>query len=363
MKVAIIHYWLVNMRGGEKVLEAICELFPQADIYTHVYVPNKMSETIRKHNVFTTFIQKLPRAHKWYQRYLPLMPRALEALDLSHYDLIISSESGPAKGILTPSHIPHICYCHTPMRYLWDYYHHYLHTSGFITRFFFSCLAPSLRNWDVLTSHRVDTFIANSHNVAKRIQRIYRRESSVIHPPVDLPPIEETLTAKKESFYLFLGQVTSYKRADLAIETFRQNGLSLIIAGGGDLLKNLPKNIQSLGFVSDTKRKELLLQAKALIFPGEEDFGIVPLEAIAHGTPVIAYARGGALETVIPNLSGILFEDQTVASLQSAIDLMEQSTYSFNKEKMYHHAEKFSKQRFQREFSFAIQQTITAHPL
>ncbi|NIZ46891.1 glycosyltransferase [Entomospira nematocerorum] len=362
MKIAIIHYWLVNMRGGEKVLEAICELYPNADIYTHVYIPHQISETIRKHQVFTTFIQKLPGAHKWYQRYLPLMPRALEALDLSQYDLIISSESGPAKGILAPSHIPHICYCHTPMRYLWDYYHHYLRSSRLVTRFFFSWLAPSLRSWDALTSHRVDTFIANSHNVARRIQRIYHRESIVIHPPVDLPPQEEILYAEKQSFYLFLGQVTSYKRVDLAIETFRQNGLKLVIAGGGDRLKNLPSNITSLGFVSSAKREELLLQARALIFPGEEDFGIVPLEAIAHGTPVIAYARGGALETVIPNVSGILFEEQTVISLQSAIDTMEQSLNTFNKEKMYRHAAQFSKQRFQKEFSRTIQQVIASYP-
>ncbi|NIZ18615.1 glycosyltransferase family 4 protein [Spirochaetales bacterium BR151] len=360
MKVALIHYWLVGMRGGEKVLEALCELFPQADIYTHVYDPKKISATIKRHRVYTTAIQRLPRATSWYQRYLPLMPRALEALDLSNYDLIISSESGPAKGILAPSHIPHVCYCHTPMRYLWDYYHYYLKSSGKLTQLFFRHFAPALRTWDLLSAYRVDHFITNSHNVARRIMRTYQRESTVIYPPVDLPDAE-ILSTQKGNFYLFLGQVTAYKRADLAIDAFRKSGLPLVIAGAGDAIKNLPANIQALGFVSSQKRQELLAQAKALLFPGEEDFGIVPLEAMAHGTPVIAYAKGGALETVIPEVSGILFQEQTVDSLQGAIEQLEANPQRFNPKTLYAHAQKFSKERFKEQMHRYIEQRLSEH--
>lgn len=358
MKVAIIHYWLVNMRGGEKVLEAICELFPEADIYTHVYDPKNISDTIKSHPIYTTFIQKLPNASKWYSRYLSLMPRALESLDLKAYDLIISSESGPAKGVITHSNTLHLCYCHTPMRYLWDYYHYYLTTSNWITRFFFRWFAYSLRVWDTLSANRVDRFIANSQNVSKRIMHIYRRTSDVIYPPVDIPD-KEILQTPKKDFYLFLGQITSYKRVDLAINAFRDNGLPLIIAGQGDKLSNLPSNIKALGFVSSEQRKNLLAQAKALIFPGEEDFGIVMVEAMAHGTPVIAYAKGGALESVMHNVTGILFNDATVESLQKAIKVYEEENVSFRKEHLYEHAKQFSKQNFQEKIKDFINQALS----
>lgn len=361
MRIAIIHYWLVNMRGGEKVLEALCELFPHADIYTHVYDPSKISHTINQHTIKTTFIQKFPMAKEWYQRYLPFMPRALESLDLSSYDLVISSESGPAKGVIIPSHIPHICYCHTPMRYLWDYYHHYLNASGSFSSAALWLMAPTLRSWDLQSANRVDHFIANSHNVARRIMRTYRRESQVIYPPLDLPEAHQ-ITGKKQDFYLYLGQVTSYKRVDLAVEAFRQNGLPLIIAGGGDELKDLPANITYLGFVSHQKRQELLDHAKALIFPGEEDFGIVPLEAMAFGTPVIAYGKGGALETVIHEKTGLLFPLPTVDSLQEAISTFRQENTLFSMLELQEHAKQFSKERFKEEMLTYISR-VTELPL
>lgn len=356
MRVAIIHYWLVTMRGGEKVLESLCELFPDADIYTHVYDKEKISATICKHQVYTTFINKLPNAKKWYTKYLMFMPKALEKLDLSSYDLIISSESGPAKGIIAPSHIPHICYCHTPMRYLWDHYHSYLKESGFITKTAFGLLSKRLRLWDLSTANRVNYFIANSNFVAKRIEHIYRRESVVIYPPVDVEHFK--ITTEKASFYLFLGQLTGYKRADLVIKAFMRNGKRLIIVGDGDLNFELPENIKIMGRLSDEKRNYYLSKAKALVFPGEEDFGIVPVEAIASGTPVIAYGRGGALETVIDNVSGVLFYKQSVKELNKAIRKFELIEKNFDGNTLHELAMKFNKNRFKAEIKEFVKNVL-----
>ncbi len=354
MKVAIIHYWLISMRGGEKVLEALCELYPEADIYTHVYDPDAMSETIKKHTIHTTFINKLPFAKRFYQKYLSLMPAALEALDLSNYDLIISSESGPAKGILCSAQTPHLCYCHTPMRYLWDYYHHYLATSKGITRFFFKRLAPFLRQWDLMSSYRVDHFIANSHNVAQRIKRIYGRESTVIYPPVDVGKFDPH--QPRGDFYLVLGQITAYKRVDLAISLFSKSGKPLIIAGGGDRLTGLPDNIIVKGSVTPEEGKTLLQTAKALIFPGEEDFGIVPVEAIAAGTPVLAYGKGGALETVQDGVSGLFFHEQTVEDLEKCVEKFEKSAHLFNVDTMHESIMRFDKSCFLDQIKAYIQE-------
>jgi glycosyltransferase involved in cell wall biosynthesis len=354
MKVAIIHYWLVSMRGGEKVLESLCELYPQADIYTHVYDPQVISEVLKKHTVRTTFINRLPFAKKFYQKYLSLMPAALEALDLRAYDLIISSESGPAKGILCSAQTPHLCYCHTPMRYLWDYYHHYLATSKGITRFFFKHLAPALRQWDLMSSYRVDHFIANSHNVAKRIKRIYGRESTVIYPPVDVKNFDPH--QPRGDFYLVLGQITAYKRVDLAIKLFSKNGKPLVIAGGGDRLIDLPNNITVKGSVSAEEGKTLLQSAKALIFPGEEDFGIVPVEAIAAGAPVLAYGKGGALETVQDGVSGLFFYEQTVEALAECVEKFEKSAHLFSVNTMHKSVMRFDKSCFLAQMKTYIQE-------
>ena len=325
MKVAIVHYWLVNMRGGEKVIEALCEMFPQADVFTHVYKPSQISALINRHRVRTSFIGRLPWAERFYQSYLPLMPLALEQLDLRDYDLVISSESGPAKGVLVSPQTLHVCYCHAPMRYLWDMYHDYRATASWIRRLLMPPLTHYLRLWDLASAQRVDHFVANSRYVASRIEKYYRRPAEVIHPPVAVGDFEPGQGAGE--FYLMVGQLTHYKRADLAVETFNQSGRPLIIIGEGEQYHSLRKvaasNIRMLGRQPFAVIREHYQRCKALIFPGIEDFGIVPVEAMASGRPVIALRQGGAQETVVENETGIFFEEQRTAALQAAIERFE----------------------------------------
>lgn len=239
MKVAIVHYWLVGMRGGEKVIESLCNLYPDADIFTHVYDSSRISELINSRNVRTSFIGSLPRAHKWYKKYLPLMPLALEQLDLRGYDLIISSESGPAKGIIPPPGSMHVCYCHSPMRYIWNMFHDYRQSSGRISRLLIPPLAHYVRAWDALSANRVDHFIANSETVADRIARYYRRDSVVINPPVAVEDFESVSPDQVEDYYLMVGELVGYKRPELAVEAFNRNGKRLVVIGGGELLTRI----------------------------------------------------------------------------------------------------------------------------
>ncbi|RME57183.1 glycosyltransferase family 4 protein [Candidatus Parcubacteria bacterium] len=360
MKVAIVHYWLVGMRGGEKVIEQLCELFPQADIFTHVYDEGAVSETIRKHHVNTTFINRLPKAKSMYQSYLPLMPLALEQLDLRGYDLVISSESGPSKGVLTDPEAVHICYCHTPMRYIWDMYQDYYRNSGKLKRLVMPPLLHYLRMWDVSSSTRVDQFVANSNFIAKRIKKYYRRDADVIHPPVVTHEFD--LSEKIEDYYLMVGQLVKYKRADLAVDAFNRNGKKLIIIGEGDEIHELKKrakgNIMILGRKPFETIKKYYSECKALVFPGLEDFGIVPLEAMASGRPVIAYGRGGALDYVHNGKTGILFEDQTVDSLNGAIEKFESSGVEYSPSQIKEFAELFSASEFRRKFDAKVKSIV-----
>lgn len=322
MKVAIIHYWLVGMRGGEKVLEQICALYPQADIFTHVAIAQNLSDRLRAHDIHETFIARLPFARKMYQRYLPLMPRALESLDLRGYDLIISSEAGPAKGIIPGPDALHICYCHSPMRYIWDQYPVYRANAGRIARLGLDLSAKGLRVWDVASAARVDHFIANSAFVARRIRKYYRRDATVIAPPVDISAFDGA-DRKPGNHYLYVGELVGYKRPDLMIAAFRQSGRRLVIIGDGAaraaLMRQASPNITFLGRADAATLRHQYATCRALIFPGIEDFGIVPLEAMASGRPVIAQARGGALETVIEGKTGYLFHDPTPEALNDAI--------------------------------------------
>lgn len=351
LKVAIVHYWLVNWRGGEKVLEALLLLFPRADIYAHVVDESVKDQHLFGKSVRTTFIQSLPGAVNHYQKYLPLMPLALEQLDLREYDLVISSESGPAKGVVTGPGTVHICYCHSPMRYVWDMYPDYLESSSFLTRLFMRPLIHYLKIWDRLSSDRVDHFIANSTFVAERIQKFYRRDAQVIHPPVDVSQFE--VNEEKSDFYLVFGQLTEYKRADLAVEAFLANGKKLIVIGEGEQYKRLKaretENVRILGRLSNEQCRVYLSEARALVFPGVEDFGMVPVEAMACGTPVIAYAVGGALETVKEGVSGVLFHEQTVAALNECLQRFESSVEKLDMQATRLHAEAFSTERFLRE--------------
>ena len=360
MKVAIVHYWLVTMRGGEKVLEDLCKLFPQADIFTNVYDESKISETIKSHKIFTTKINKWPMAKKLYQKYMPFMPKALMDLDLTGYDLVISSESGPAKGVVPSPNAFHLCYCHTPMRYLWDMYHEYFRKSNPIVKFFMKSMIPSLRLWDVMSSNLVDCFVANSHYVQARIKRYYNRDAKVIFPPCDIEKYINNPRNPKD-FYLFFGQLVGYKRADLAIEACIKSGRKLVVIGDGKS-KEAQKYantglITFTGRVSDEEVAKYLSEAKALIFPGIEDFGIIPVEANAAGCPVLAYNEGGAIDSIKENKTGLFFEEQTADSIIECMNKFEQIESSFtNRELFTNHVKQFSKEEFINQISKAIEE-------
>jgi len=351
MKIAIVHYWLVNMRGGEKVLEALLEIFPDADIFTHVYNPKIFSSLLKNRRVITSSINRLPFAKKLYQLYMPLMPDALNDFDLQSYDLVISSESGPAKGVIPNPNAYHLCYCHSPMRYLWDMYHEYFRGTNLLVRFFMKRIIPKLRLWDAISANQVDFFIANSNYVARRIRRCYNREAAVIYPPVD---IEKFLSVERQpgDYYLFFGQLTGYKRADLAIEACVASGRRLVAAGAGKKNKKWRKYekkglVTFKGRVSDEDALKLYSSARALLFPGIEDFGIIPVEANAAGCPVIAYREGGSLDTVKDGVTGIFFDEQTPESLIKAMDRFEACKEQFrNRENFNAHVRKFSREAF-----------------
>ncbi len=360
MKVAIIHYWLVGMRGGESVLESLCELYPQAHIYTHALDESAISPIIARHKIITTFVSKLPFSKRKYQSYLPFMPLALESLPVHDYDLVISSESGPAKGVIPGPRAVHICYCHSPMRYIWDMYHDYRARVGFLTRMVMPLLAHYLRMWDVTSSNRVDNFIANSNYVAGRILKYYHREADVIHPPVRTE--EFFISDSIDDYYLVLGQLVPYKRADLAVEAFNRSGKRLVVIGDGEQLDTLKKiarpNVEILGRQPFSMIRQYLARCKALIFPGVEDFGIVPLEVMASGRPVIAYGKGGALETVVDGKTGLFFSEQSIRSLNEAVVKYELIQDKFDPHLIRKHAETFSKERFKEKIKAYIDQKL-----
>ena len=351
MKVAIVHYWLITMRGGEKVLEELCRMFPEADIFTNVYSPEKISETIKSHKIYTTKINSWPFAKKLYQKYMPFMPNALMELDLTGYDLIVSSESGPAKGVCPAPNAFHICYCHTPMRYLWDMYHEYFSKANPFVRFFMKKMIPGLRQWDVMSSNLVDHFIANSSFVKARIKRYYNREADVIFPPCDIQKYADCERSPKD-YYLFFGQLVGYKRADLAIEACIKSNRKIIVIGEGKSKQAKQYERSGLvtftGRISDQKVKEYFAGAKALLFPGIEDFGIIPVEANAAGCPVLAYRKGGACDSILENKTGLFFDEQTTASLIECMDNFEKHQNDFTDRKVYSkHVQQFSAKEFE----------------
>ena len=351
MKVAIVHYWLVGMRGGEKMLEALLEMFPDADIFTHAHDPKSVSALINSRRIFLSRVGRLPFAKKLYQLYMPLMPAALVDFDLQRYDLVISSEAGPAKGVVANPSAFHLCYCHSPMRYAWDMYHEYYRGAGLVARFFMRRHALPLRAWDAASANLVDKFVTNSTHVAKRIRRAYNREAEVVYGPA---AVEKYLDAPRapEDFYLFFGQLAPYKRADLALDACAALGRKIVIAGDGAKKKFVKKYSRSglarfVGRVSDAEAASLFSRARALLFPGVEDFGLVPVEACAAGCPVIAFREGGALDTVIENVTGIFFDERTPASLASAIERFEQNEGGFcDRDAFRRQATRFSKAAF-----------------
>ncbi len=348
MRAAIVHYWLLNMRGGEKVVEALCKLLPDADLFTLFYDPESVSPAIRSHRVTASFLQPF---RKHYRSLLPLMPMALESFDLRGYDLVVSSESGPAKGIILPSTTRHVCYCHTPMRYLWDLYPAYRNewTRSRWKRAIMTPLANYLRLWDYASAARVDDFLANSENVKRRILKTYRRESVVIPPPV---AVETFYWKAPEDYYLIVSELVAYKRLDSAIRAFSESGRRLRVVGDGPELKSLRKlaaaNVEFCGRVGESELRELYARCRAFIMPGEEDFGITAVEALASGKPVIALGRGGALETVpvAEPLGGLFYQDPSPGSLREAIECWDRREREIEPTALQAYAARFSETEF-----------------
>jgi glycosyltransferase involved in cell wall biosynthesis len=361
-RVAVVHEWLTIPGGSEQVVVELLEMFPHAELYTSIYNPSPASgpwpAQIAARPVHASYLSRLPWAHSHYRRLLPLMDRAYRAFDLSGFDLILSSNHACAKNVRTPPGALHVCYCHTPARYVWD--------AGFLegeeevgrlTRVALPLLLGRLRRQDLRGARSPDAFVANSRHVAARIARCYGRTAEVVHPPVD---VERFLALRRapEDFFLVFGRVVPYKRVDLAVAACARLGLPLKVAGGGRALAGVratvppEASVELLGHVSERERDELLRGARALLFPGEEDFGIVPVEALAAGVPVLAYGVGGAAETVQDGHTGVLFDEQTVASMAGAIERFE--GLRLDEAELRRSAARFGRERFRAEMATAI---------
>ncbi|WP_338468418.1 glycosyltransferase [Novosphingobium sp. ZN18A2] len=349
-RVALVHYWLVSMRGGERVLERLLGLYPGADIFTHVYDAKSVSSRIRQAQVKTSLVSRMPFSRRLYQYYLPMMPMALEEFDLGQYDLVISSESGPAKGVVTQPGSLHVCYCHSPMRYLWDHYHVYKQAANPIARLAMPTIYHWLRNWDVSSSARVDRFAANSSFIQSRIAKVWRRDSEVISPPVDTSLFTPSL--EQDDYYLWVGQMVPYKRPDLAVDAFNETGLPLVMVGTGGMIRKLraraKPNITFIERMDFARLRRTYARARAFVMTAEEDFGITPVEAMASGRPVIAYGRGGVLDSVVPEQTGIFFGRQEVQSLVEAVGAMEHFLPHFDPRRAIDRANLFAPEVFDR---------------
>jgi glycosyltransferase involved in cell wall biosynthesis len=347
MRVAIVHDWLTGFRGGEKVLDLLVELFPEATVFTLVHVAGSTNARIESRPIVTAFTQKLPLASSHYRWYLPLFPRAIESLDLGGFDLILSSSHCAAKGVVPPPGASHICYCHTPMRYVWDRFEDYF-GNGIKARLVYGPLASRLRRWDRDSARRVDRFIANSTYVQERIRAYYGREvDAVIPPPVDTDFYTPGNEAPGE-YFLIVSALVPYKRIDLALGAFRGRRDNLLVVGAGPseagLRRMAPANVRFLGWLPDEELRRLYRGCRATILPGVEDFGIVPLESMSCGRPVVALARGGVLDTVKDAESGVLFDEPSPLSLSRAIDRV--SSLRFNEGALRDWALNFSRERF-----------------
>src|SRR5215470_8399053 len=366
MRVALVHDWLTGMRGGEKCLEVFCEIFPEADLFTLVHVPGSVSPTIERHRLCTSLIQRLPGGARHYRWYLPVMPMAIEAFDLSAYDVVLSSSHCVAKGVIPRPDALHVAYVHTPMRYAWDLWPQYFPATGVMSRFVVPLVLNYLRTWDTASAQRVDRFLTNSQFVARRIAKYYRRRATVVYPPVDT----EFFTPGDErgDYYLMVTALVPYKGVDLAIQAFNALRRPLKIIGSGPLSAQYRAlagpHIELLGWRSDEELHQYYAACRAVIFPALEDFGIVPLEANATGRPVIALGLGGALETVVPANdpqspgalrpaadcgpppTGVLFAPRTPEALQAAVHFFEAHETLFCPQALRRHAQQFDRRLF-----------------
>lgn len=373
MKIAIVHEWFVNYAGSEKVIEQLLNIYPDADLYSVVdFLPEKDRGFIHNKKVGTTFIQKLPFAKKKYRTYLPFMPIAIEQLDLSKYDLIISSAHAVSKGVLTGPDQIHISYVHSPIRYAWDLQHQYLKESGLtkgLKGIISKLILHYIRIWDYRTANGVDYFLANSSFIARRIKKVYGRDAQVVYPPVDVTSF--SLQTTKENYYFTASRMVPYKKMDLIVEAFSaMPDKKLVVVGDGpDFEKVKSKasdNIELLGYQSFDVLKKYMQNAKAFVFAAEEDFGITPVEAQACGTPVIAFGKGGALETVIeadePELStGVFFKEQTVESIINAVHKFESNASRYNAEFIRENSLRFSPERFKKEMEDIVNNSVSLH--
>ncbi len=358
MRVALVHDWLVTMRGAENVLAVLAELYPDADIFTLVHRRGALSPELEARRIRTSFIQKLPFGLSGYRRYLPLMPAAIESFDLRAYDLVVSSSWCVAKGAITDPQSVHVSYVHTPMRYAWEQQHEYFGESraGPLTRLVATLATNYLRSWDEASARRADRYIANSHNVARRVKKRYGADAEVVHPPVDCAHF--TIDPHgPDDYYLLVTGLAPYKRVDLALAAFARLGRKLLVAGAGQdegkLRARVPPNVTMLGYVPKAKLAPLYARARAFVFPAEEDFGIAPLESMACGRPVIAFARGGALETVIEE-AGVFFEEQSADALCAAVERFESRERDFDPHSIRRRALLFDRPLFKERLGKAI---------
>lgn len=359
MTLALIHDWVVALAGAEKCLEVFHEIYPDAPLYTLVYKDQSVQQLgFNKEQVHGSLLQGRRNIQDKYRRYLPLFPYAIEQFDLSEYDVILSSSHCAAKGVLTRADQLHICYCHTPVRYAWDLTHRYLRENSLdkgIKSTLARIILQYIRMWDIQTANRVDFFIANSKYTAQRIWRVYRRDAEVIYPPVDIERFN--ISEKKDDFFLFVSRLVPYKKPDLIIQSFNKLGLSLKVVGNGpqfdDCKRIAGKNVEMLGYQSDEEVAELMSRARALIFAADEDFGIVPVEAQACGTPVIAFGKGGATETVVAadgtnwdKATGLYFHEQNISSLEKAVKQFIKWEDNYDSHIIRNNAERFSREKF-----------------
>ncbi len=360
MKIAVVHDWIVDIAGSERVLREILRIFPDADVFTMFYRKSSLDRLgIPHYRVNASYLQRIPGIQRFYRKLLPLFPHAIESLDVTGYDLVISSSHSVAKNILTSSEQLHISYVHTPMRYAWDMFHEYMKQVNPLLRHWASRELHRIRIWDATGAMRVDHFVSNSGYVARRIEKVYRRKATVIYPPVDVDkfPLEK----QKEDYYIAVSRLVPYKRMDIIVQAFtRMPSRRLIVAGGGPQLREIKRiakghpNIEVLGYVPDEELVRLIQKARALIFAAKEDFGIVPVEAQAAGTPVIAYGRGGAMESVEKNRTGIFFYYQTPEAIAQAVEEFEK--LSFDPEYISRHARRFSAERFRSQFEQLVRE-------
>jgi glycosyltransferase involved in cell wall biosynthesis len=358
LKVALVHDWLTGMRGGEKCLEAACELFPDADVFTLLHRKGTVSPAIERHRIVTSFLQRLPEVHRYYRYLLPLFPAAVERFDLAGYDLVLSMSHAVAKGAIAPPEAQHACYCFSPMRYVWDLYGDYFGRTPQPIEFFISLSASRLRTWDVGATARVDRIAAISRHVERRVARYYRREATVIYPPVEDVYFEAPLASGKGEYFLVVSSLVPYKRIDVAIEAFARSGEPLWVVGSGpeeSRLKNLaPPNVRFLGWQPADRLPEIYRDCRALVFPGIEDFGIAPLECQAMGRPVVGLRAGGLCETVRPvgngaEPTGVLYPEAGVEGLLEGLETLRRHEGDFAPAHLRRHASAFRRERFMDE--------------